>query len=129
MQMPHFACEPLPRKTETINLDFRRGNHDMNMNTNTNTNMATAAQRTLGIPELLEVVLSRVDVKTLLLAQRTCRTWRQVIQESKTLRQSLFLQPSAFESVDIGLPREALYDVATRPRNALSIREFYINCN
>ncbi|KAF7192772.1 hypothetical protein HII31_05913 [Pseudocercospora fuligena] len=51
--------------------------------------MSTAAQKVFGIVELLEKVLSGLDIKTLLHAQRVCKQWREVISGSKQLRRQL----------------------------------------
>ncbi|KAI5358037.1 hypothetical protein Slin14017_G113980 [Septoria linicola] len=65
----------------------------------------TAAQRVLNLPDLLEPILISVatedtrawwyylkDSKTVLLAQRVNSTWRRVIQESKPIKQALWLK-------------------------------------
>ena len=43
--------------------------------------------------ELLEAVLHGLPTKTLLLSQRVCRTWRDLIARSKKLQRALFLLP------------------------------------
>ncbi|KAK4956534.1 hypothetical protein LTR10_006061 [Elasticomyces elasticus] len=53
-----------------------------------------AADAALAITELLESILVRVDAKTLLLSQRVCRKWRDVIEGSLVLQQKLFLRPA-----------------------------------
>ena len=44
--------------------------------------------------ELLESILTRLDTRTLLLAQRVERRWKQVISSSKPLLKKLFLLPT-----------------------------------
>ncbi|CEJ55305.1 hypothetical protein PMG11_01569 [Penicillium brasilianum] len=44
--------------------------------------------------ELLEAILSLVDIQTLLLAQRVSCQWANCIQESPQLQQTLFFQPA-----------------------------------
>ncbi|KAK5725292.1 hypothetical protein LTR17_013055 [Elasticomyces elasticus] len=53
-----------------------------------------AADAALAITELLESILVRVDAKTLLLSQRVCHKWRDVIEGSHVLQQKLFLRPA-----------------------------------
>ncbi|CAK4032770.1 hypothetical protein AC578_7593 [Lecanosticta acicola] len=54
--------------------------------------------------ELLEAILSRVDTKTLLLAQRVEKRWQQVINNSKSLLKKLFFLPTnTFDDIlDLG---------------------------
>ncbi|RAH51149.1 uncharacterized protein BO95DRAFT_437923 [Aspergillus brunneoviolaceus CBS 621.78] len=52
-------------------------------------------QHTLNTPELLELILSQLDPRTLLTAaQLTCRTWRTLIQTSHPLQEALFFRPA-----------------------------------
>ncbi|OJJ95963.1 hypothetical protein ASPACDRAFT_47320 [Aspergillus aculeatus ATCC 16872] len=52
-------------------------------------------QHTLNTPELLELILSQLDPRTLLtVAQLTCRTWRTLIQTSHPLQEALFFRPA-----------------------------------
>lgn len=44
--------------------------------------------------ELLEAILTQVDIQTLLLAQRVCRQWAKCIQKSHKIQQTLFFQPA-----------------------------------
>lgn len=45
------------------------------------------------ITEVLEIILLATDLRTLLLSQRVCRRWRNLIQGSHYLRAALFLEP------------------------------------
>ncbi|KAL1652257.1 hypothetical protein SLS58_000384 [Diplodia intermedia] len=47
----------------------------------------------LDTPELLELILSKLPVKDLLLAQNVCKTFNTAIASSPTLQQALFLRP------------------------------------
>lgn len=47
--------------------------------------------------ELLEMILVEVGMKTLLLARRVTRKWRDVIQQSDKLQKKLFLKPATLE--------------------------------
>ncbi|KAE8422264.1 hypothetical protein BDV36DRAFT_245462, partial [Aspergillus pseudocaelatus] len=65
--------------------------------------MATAARlavhRTLSTPEVLELILLQLDLRTLLTsAQRTCRAWRTLIQDSPALQRALFFMPGTGDS-------------------------------
>ncbi|PYI36190.1 hypothetical protein BP00DRAFT_173359 [Aspergillus indologenus CBS 114.80] len=52
-------------------------------------------QHTLNTPELLELILTQLDPRTLLTAaQRTSRTWRTLIQTSHPLQEALFFRPA-----------------------------------
>ncbi|KAF7193636.1 hypothetical protein HII31_04982 [Pseudocercospora fuligena] len=66
--------------------------------------MARAAQSTFGIVELAEAILVDVDIRTLLHAQRVCKQWRLLIQESKPLRQKLFLEPDTTTTILLWVP-------------------------
>ncbi|KAK4624808.1 uncharacterized protein CLAFUR5_05395 [Fulvia fulva] len=54
---------------------------------------ASAAARMFALPELLELVLSNLGTKDLLLSQRTCRSFRDTIEGSIRLKRKLFLEP------------------------------------
>lgn len=60
-----------------------------------NTTTPTAAQsRAFTVLEILNLVLEELDMQTLLVsAQRVCHTWRNVIKETPSLREKLFLRP------------------------------------
>ena len=47
----------------------------------------------LSIWELLELILLCLDMRTLLLSQRVCRHWHEVIMRSKPIQQVLFFMP------------------------------------
>jgi hypothetical protein len=51
-----------------------------------------ATKRTLAIPELLEIILSHLPIRDLLLGQRVCRLWQQCITASSLLQQRLFFK-------------------------------------
>ncbi|KAK5108546.1 hypothetical protein LTR62_008203 [Meristemomyces frigidus] len=55
--------------------------------------MITAVATTLAIPELLETILLNLPLTYILLAQRVCKAWRNLIRDSKAIQQSLFLAP------------------------------------
>jgi len=54
--------------------------------------LPTAAARTLTTPELLELILSQLSDRDLLLAQRVCRTWHTLISSSPTLQTTLYFR-------------------------------------
>lgn len=63
--------------------------------------MATrlAVHRTLSTPEVLELILLQLDLRTLLTsAQRTCREWRTLIRDSLALQRALFLMSGTGDS-------------------------------
>lgn len=61
--------------------------------------MATAMERVISIPELLELVLEASDTWTLLTsATRVCRSWKILIQDSPRLQRALFLLPEKHPS-------------------------------
>ena len=51
------------------------------------------ARRTFDVVELLEAILSILDMKDLLTARAVCKHWRSNIDGSVTLRRALFLNP------------------------------------
>ncbi|KAK4618294.1 hypothetical protein CLAFUW4_11760 [Fulvia fulva] len=56
----------------------------------TTTPSNTAALRTFGVTELLEQILSDLDMQTLLLAQRVSKQWKDTIADSSMLQEALF---------------------------------------
>ncbi|KXT18811.1 hypothetical protein AC579_8220 [Pseudocercospora musae] len=54
----------------------------------------SAAHAALNTVELLEAILLNLDTRTLLLSQRTCKTWQKVIAASILLQKALFLRPA-----------------------------------
>ncbi|KAK4542608.1 hypothetical protein LTR36_006656 [Oleoguttula mirabilis] len=55
--------------------------------------MATAAQKAMALPELLENVLQHLEPTQLFIVQRVNATFKKTISESKTLRRCMFLEP------------------------------------
>ncbi|KAI6853000.1 hypothetical protein KC364_g416 [Hortaea werneckii] len=55
--------------------------------------MTSPAEKTFHIPELLEMILINVDMQTLLLAQRTTRTFHATINTSPRLLRKLWILP------------------------------------
>ncbi|KAK6442837.1 hypothetical protein LTR95_000943 [Oleoguttula sp. CCFEE 5521] len=51
---------------------------------------AIAGKKVLQIPELLEMVLAHLDIRTLLLLQRVNTTWKATIDNSAELQEKLF---------------------------------------
>ncbi|KAJ5746649.1 hypothetical protein N7520_011831 [Penicillium odoratum] len=57
-------------------------------------NMTTSAiNKALDIPEILEMILAQVDMRTLLTSQRVCRNWVAVISKSPSIQKALFFTP------------------------------------
>ena len=56
--------------------------------------MATAAERALELPELLERILLLVPMRDLLLSQRVSKFWQALITNSLPLQQALFFKPA-----------------------------------
>lgn len=59
---------------------------------NTNHIMATAAQKTLAIPELLELILLEIPTRELILSQRVNRIFKTTIRNSTKIQQKFFLK-------------------------------------
>jgi hypothetical protein len=82
----------------------------------------TAKDKVLGTTELIERILLRLDMHSLLVsAQRVCRRWTEVITTSPSLQRYLFLQPD---------PRP-LRQGETRAKNPLLawfFRDWFPNC-
>ena len=60
--------------------------------TATATAITSSALKTISTTELLEAILLKFDMKTLLLCQRVSKHFRGTVQGSKVLRQALFLE-------------------------------------
>ena len=55
---------------------------------------STSNQWALLAPELLEMILLQLDMRTLVAsAQRVCRAWNDLIRESSFIQEALFLKP------------------------------------
>ncbi|KAK5736213.1 hypothetical protein LTR17_007553 [Elasticomyces elasticus] len=59
-----------------------------------------AAQQVLGLPELVEIVLLGLPTRDLLLAQRVCKTFKDVIDRSKNIQKALFFLPGTADDVN-----------------------------
>lgn len=57
--------------------------------------MTPATRRALQLPELLEMVIVKLPARQIFVLQRVSHQWRQVIKESKTVQQVLYLRPLA----------------------------------
>ncbi|KAJ4293605.1 auxilin-like clathrin-binding protein required for normal clathrin function [Kalmusia sp. IMI 367209] len=55
---------------------------------------APATPQPLVTPELLEMILSKLPLRDLLLAQRTCKAWHVLISDSPTLQALLYFRPA-----------------------------------
>lgn len=56
--------------------------------------MRSVTGQAFATPELLEAILLRVDMRTVLVsAQRVCQYWRELISQSSQLREHLYLKP------------------------------------
>lgn len=54
---------------------------------------SAAMAAALATNELLESILTNLDIRDLIACQRTCRRWRTVIDASTYMQQTLFLRP------------------------------------
>lgn len=64
----------------------------------------SAKDRTFGITEIHEAILIKLDMKTLLFAQRVSRDWQKLIDTSPSLQKKLFMQPAtAAETIELGI--------------------------
>jgi hypothetical protein len=52
-----------------------------------------ASTRALLLPEIVTLIMHQMDMRTLLITQRVCRAWKNVIQSSHSLQKALFLLP------------------------------------
>ncbi|RHZ50508.1 F-box protein [Aspergillus thermomutatus] len=53
----------------------------------------SSTQSACGIPEILEMILLKLDMRTLLCMQRTCRFWLSMIRESPAIQKALYFIP------------------------------------
>ncbi|GIC94586.1 F-box protein [Aspergillus udagawae] len=54
---------------------------------------SNAATIAFSIPEILEMILLKLDMRTLLLSQRTCRSWFTTIKYSTAMQKAMFFTP------------------------------------
>lgn len=60
----------------------------------TGTRTETAIHQAFNTPEMLEMILTRLDMRTLLTsAQRVCRCWGNMISKSPSIQRALFFAP------------------------------------
>ncbi|KAF4470741.1 F-box-like domain-containing [Fusarium albosuccineum] len=78
----------------------------------------TIRDQVFGTFDLLECILSHLDMQTLLLAQRVCQEWHHVILRSPYLQQQLFFQPRHIKPDDSDAELE-------RNKNPLLQRHFH----
>ncbi|GIK07252.1 hypothetical protein Aspvir_002910 [Aspergillus viridinutans] len=52
--------------------------------------MASSTHVPFGIPEILEMILLNLDMRTLLCIQRTCRSWWSMIRDSLPIQKALY---------------------------------------
>ncbi|KAF7180673.1 hypothetical protein CNMCM7691_009964 [Aspergillus felis] len=55
--------------------------------------MASSTHAAFGIPEVLEMILLNLDMRTLLCIQRTCRSWLSIIRDSSPIQKALYFTP------------------------------------
>jgi hypothetical protein len=60
-----------------------------------------AAQQVFDITELLEAILLELPIKDLLFAQKICRRFKAVIEDSTSLQKALFFQPGQIDDAAI----------------------------
>lgn len=54
----------------------------------------SAINKVLDTPEMLEMILARIDMRTLLTsAQRVCRSWMDLVTKSPSIQKALFFTP------------------------------------
>ncbi|RAH70558.1 F-box protein, partial [Aspergillus aculeatinus CBS 121060] len=68
------------------------------------------ASRVFFISELLETIFLNLDMQTLLLSRRVCRTWNEVIRTSRKLQQALFYIPDPTIPAEQGRHNPLLID-------------------
>jgi F-box-like len=62
--------------------------------------LSQAAKKVLEITELLETILSRLELRDLVVAQRVCKRWHSLINVSPKLQRAMFMLPS-FSRADV----------------------------
>ncbi|KAK4963628.1 hypothetical protein LTR10_001257 [Elasticomyces elasticus] len=59
-----------------------------------------AATQVLGLPELVEIILLGLPTRDLLFAQKVCKTFKGVIDRSKSIQKALFFLPGTADDVN-----------------------------
>ncbi|KAK6417935.1 hypothetical protein LTR81_008825 [Elasticomyces elasticus] len=59
-----------------------------------------AATQVLGLPELVEIILLGLPTRDLLFAQKVCKTFKDVIDRSKSIQKALFFLPGTADDVN-----------------------------
>ena len=55
--------------------------------------MASACERAFQVPELFDLILFNLPIKSLVLCRQVCKTWHDLINQSARLQWALFLSP------------------------------------
>lgn len=84
---------------------------------------ATAPQRALETPEILEMILRSLPAIDLLLLQRTSRLWYGLIASSPQLQRTLFMRPDWDLEGKRNDPSRPINKPGERPRNNLLLRK------
>ncbi|KAK5681210.1 hypothetical protein LTS10_006972 [Elasticomyces elasticus] len=77
-----------------------------------------AATRVLMLPELLEIILLDLPTRDLLFAQKVCRTWKEVIDTTKSIQKALYLVPGTTSDVHVDAAHQHL--VTSTPATAIN---------
>ncbi|KAK5709529.1 hypothetical protein LTR17_019683 [Elasticomyces elasticus] len=77
-----------------------------------------AANRVLMLPELLEIILLDLPTRDLLFAQKVCRTWKQVIDTTKSIQKALYLMPGTTSDVHVDAAHQHL--ITSTPATAMN---------
>lgn len=63
----------------------------------------SAINNALNTPEILEIILAEIDIRTLLTyTQRVCRAWLNLINASPSIQKALFFTPIKESEWEIG---------------------------
>ncbi|KAK4949418.1 hypothetical protein LTR10_012036 [Elasticomyces elasticus] len=85
-----------------------------NINFTINTMRSSASAQVFGLPGLLESVLLQLPMKDLLLAQKICKDFKNVIDSSPTIQRALCFILGAFSDVNyVGRPHQQKYKTRT----------------
>ncbi|KAK3637111.1 hypothetical protein LTR56_013843 [Elasticomyces elasticus] len=79
-----------------------------------------AINTVLMLPELLEIILLDLPTRDLLFAQKVCRTWKEVINTTKSIQKALYFVPGTLSDVHVDVDAAHQHLITSTPATAIN---------
>ncbi|KAK4961297.1 hypothetical protein LTR10_001787 [Elasticomyces elasticus] len=79
-----------------------------------------AANMVLMLPELLEIILLDLPTRDLLFAQKVCKTWKEVINTTKSIQKALYFLPGTLSDVHVDVDAAHQHLITSTPATAIN---------